>query len=616
MTQTDPVHLRILGTTDLHMNLRGWDYYGDRPQTDIGLTRTAALIRRARTEAEDAGGHCLLFDNGDSLQGTPLVHGLCDDDTAHPLMQCFGALGYDAIGLGNHDFNFGLPKLARILRDAPCPVICSNLIWPERPALPLVPHLMITRDTAQGVLRIGVLSVLPPQTLDWDKHLLAGKLAIAGMAASARDTARHLRATGADLVIALAHTGFGERDAHRAQENALRPLAALPEIDAIVAGHTHQAFPGPHAPDAPDIDATMGRVHGTPVVMAASAGSCLGVIDLWLERPDDATGWQLRDGRGSLRNLASTPADEDPALVALLAPYHERARASMNTRIGQFDRAMHSYFAFVAPDPALALVAAAQAWGVRRVLAGTEPAGLPLLSAVSPSKSGGRNGPWHYTDVPKGHALRRHILDLQVFPNDLRAVVVTGDQIRDWLEMSATVLQQVAPGSQGVALTDFALPGYNFDVIYGLEYSIDLSQPPRFRADGSLISPDHRRIAELTHDGRPVAADARFLVALNNYRLNGGGHFQALRQAVPVPVPRMRIAQLVEDYVQSRDKDPLDSAPPPWRLMPQQGTEIRVRTGPGARAYLDGTRFRDCGLDADGFLWLSMDLSPATVGTS
>ncbi|MEM9550678.1 MAG: bifunctional 2',3'-cyclic-nucleotide 2'-phosphodiesterase/3'-nucleotidase [Pseudomonadota bacterium] len=609
------VQVRLLATTDLHMNLCGWDYYADRDEPAIGLTRTARLIAQARSEAEEAGALSLLFDNGDSLQGTPMgdLATRLDPGEPHPLMAAFRRLQYDAIGLGNHDFNFGLPSLARALSHAPCPVICSNVDWVSADDMGCVPHAILRRETRHGALSIGVLSVLPPQTVVWDKDLLAKHVQVREMVDAARELVPRLRAAGCDLVVALAHSGIGAANEHPMQENAIRPLAALPGIDAIIAGHTHQRFPGPVFEGLKDVDPVNGTIHGTPVVMAATAGTCLGMIDLRLEQDADGQGWTVIGSTTQLRCIGNgdITTAEDPELRRVLEPAHQATRGEMNRHVGHLDRPMHSYFSLFAPDDGLALVAAAQAHAVRNALADTDYADLPVLSAVAPGKFGARNGPHYYSDVPAGPISLRHIADLHVFPNELRAVVVTGAVLREWLEMPASLFHKITPGADGADLVDPLVPGYNFDVIHGITYELDLTQPARFAPNGAVRNENARRVAQVRLDGVEIEDNDRFVVAINSYRANGGGNVQALKSAEQIALPPRRITDILRDYVVAKGSDPIEHAPAPWRFAPARDASVAVLTGPGARAHLHSLgdlRVSEAGLDGSGFLRLILTL--------
>jgi 2',3'-cyclic-nucleotide 2'-phosphodiesterase/3'-nucleotidase len=613
--------IRILATSDLHMNLSGFDYYSDAPEPSIGLTRTASLIRTARYEAMTAGALVLLFDNGDSLQGTPIGDWAAEQTNApHILMQAFGELGYDAIGLGNHDFGFGLEVLDRILADAPCPVLCSNAhrqktnpFWKS--------HEILTRRALyqgqQATLKIGVFSVLPPQTAKWESHRLQGKIVMDDMLTCARNKVRDLQAEGCDLILALAHTGLGSPNAEPDMENAVIPMAAIDGIDAVIAGHSHLTLPGPAHGGLDHVDAIRGRVHGKPVVMPGPAGSNLGVIDLILNRPGDGT-WAIQGHSAELRSICPVgaggvgqPVAEDPELLRMFAKGHSKTRRHAAKPVGRTDQHLHSYFSFCAPDRGLALVATAQAAALRPHLQESPLAELPLLSAVAPSKFGGRAGPRFYTDVPPGQVFLRHINDLYVFPNELQAVVVNGAQISDWLEMSVCVFNQINPGDE-TDLVDPSRAGHNFDVLQGLSYQIDLSQPSRFDELGRLTDAAHRRIHDIRFEGRPVAADQRFVVALNNYRANGGGHFPFVDHAEPVALPAQPVQQILQNYLSGAlPRDSMENAPRAFRFAPVSGATALLRTGPKARdhiAELEEYAPQLVREDDDGFLLIRLTL--------
>ncbi|EBA15908.1 2`,3`-cyclic-nucleotide 2`-phosphodiesterase, putative [Roseobacter sp. SK209-2-6] len=610
--------LRVLATTDLHCNLLSYDYFADRNDPGVGLSRVAAYIEKARQEVQVLGGATILLDNGDSLQGAPIGEiGLNDVPQIeqgrkpcepHPVMKAFTALDYDAIGLGNHDFNFGLEKLGQVLADAPCPVLCSNM----RPVghdqvLPFLHTTILERGFAGHpklpTLRIGLLSVLPPQTLKWDAHLLEGRVWIEDMVQSAAHRASELKSAGCDLVIALAHTGAGGEEAVPNMENALLPIVATSGIDAVVAGHTHLVLPDPATP------------LPKPVVMPGAHGSHLGQIDLNLEF--DQAGWQLADwqakvipiSRRSEAGKLGSLVEEDTGLVELLAEPHEETRRRMQKPVGHSSVALHSFFTLFGRDQGLAMVGQAQLEAVRSLLAGTEAGDLPLISAVSPGKFGGRSGPESYTDIEAGELCLRNIADLQIFPNELWAVVVDGAHLLDWLEMSAGLFNQIQPGQTGRDLVNSDRAGHNFDVLFGLEYEIDVTQPPRFSASGLLINAEAHRIHNLRCNGIEVTSDQRFVVATSSYRVSGGGNFRMAQEAERLPLPKLRIREAVCDFAAGHP--PERQMPYPWAFSAGVDANVFVYSSPTARKYLhelSELQFEELGVTPGGFLQLQICL--------
>ncbi|AXI53295.1 bifunctional 2',3'-cyclic-nucleotide 2'-phosphodiesterase/3'-nucleotidase [Sulfitobacter sp. JL08] len=621
MLNPSPVlRLRVLATTDLHLHLMAYDYHNDRADDAVGLVRTATLIRQARSEAEAQGVTVVLLDNGDLLEGTPMADVLAQSQVPHPLITAMHDLGYDAATLGNHDFDFGLDYLDRVLAQARFPVLSSNAkrlhgrAWPD--------HALLLRNINDQngqahFIRIGLIGLLPPQVMQWNRQILAGQVTVRDIVATGIEKARALRRGGADLVIALAHTGIADPRDGPNPENAALDLARTGEIDALIAGHTHLHLPGPDHAGWPEVDPENARLGTVPALMPGARGAVLGVMDLTLQQTE--TGWFVAQHSSALRPIALQTASgqtravvaDDVRLSRLFAPYHARALTQMRAHVRQTDAKLHSYFAALFPSDALALVARAQARTVRLALDGTDSGRLPLLSAVAPFKTGGRAGPLNYTDIPKGPLLQRHVADLYVFPNRLSAIRISGAILADWLEMSALFFCTHDPDlrtPQPLLIRDY--PMYNFDVIYGLSYEIDLRGPARFSPDGRLRDPVAQRIRNLRWNGAAVAADQPFVVAVNTYRAGGGGHFPGLAAA---PVVYDSDTTVVDCILQDLNT-PAPYAPPwpdPWQLCPLGGAQVSFETGPGAMAHLDdiaGYNPVPMGVNDRGFLKLHLTL--------
>lgn len=605
-----PMTLRILATTDLHMRLLPYDYLSGQDTPRTGLARAASLIQARRAEAQAS----ILLDNGDFLQGGPMADlaarragsfGPC-----HPAIAAMNALGYDAAALGNHDFDFGLPVLRRAVGQARFPVLAANLTLHRGPGFAASCILERRLTDASGkvvAIRIGVLGFLPPQTEDWDPGLRA-HLRCGDIVETARRAVPRLRARGVDLVVALAHSGIGDPQPGPRSEHAALALAALPGIDVLVAGHTHQVFPDPRWLGRPGIDARRGTLAGKPAVMPGFEGSHLGVIDLRF-----ALG---ADGRPQLTGFAveaepvgaALPAA--PAILRPVAPAHRATLRQLSTRIGCSATPLNSHFAVVGHDCGLRLVNLAQRWHVRQRLAGSVHAPLPVLSASAPYRAGGRGGPGHYTDVPAGTLNQRHLADLYSFPNRVTAIRLTGAELCDWLERSASMFNRIAPGARDAVLLDPDFPAYNFDVIDGVSWRIDLSQPARFHPDGRLIDPAARRVRGLVWRDRPIADTQEFVLATNSYRMARHGLFGPLvaRGAV-LPGRDALTRDVLHRYIRQlrRLRVPIG---PNWGFAPLPGTTIQFPTAPAAleRPLPDPARMQSLGLTPDGFARIRLSL--------
>lgn len=591
--------LRILCTTDLHCAILPYDYIADRPAPGTGLADASHLIDALRAE----GPECILLDNGDLIEGSPmsdwiaaaLAEGRID---AHPMIAAMNHLRYDAATIGNHDFAYGLPFLRDCIRAAGFPFVSANVVAAAGAATPppAPPFTILTRSVTDGAgqrqpIRIGVIGFAPPQTADWESLAFDGALATQDIVRTAEDLVPALRAQGADLVVALCHSGITGPDRAGAvahgpgPENAAVALAGVPGIDALVLGHTHRVFPGPDHPLCPVIDPVAGTLSGKPAVMAGYRGSHVGVIDLTLD-PAPGGGWTVAGHAAhALPVRPGPPRDDDfPPMVRMA---HKGLKHDMRRQIGRTAVPLHSYCARIGPCPSLALLAEAQFHAAWPLIARSDAAQLPVLSAVAPFRTGGIYGPGHFVDLPAGPLLRRHAAELYPYINHLCVIEIDGAGLAEWLERSASGFARVTPGLSDQPLLNPDEPGYNFDVISGVRCTIDPSRPPRYSLDGALLDPAARRVSDLTHQGRAVRPEDRFAVVSNSYRAGGGGGFVAARAGRRIAISDLSNRAALEAYIAMVPfvaPQPMAS----WRfarLAP--GTAAWVDSGPGVRAHLD-----------------------------
>lgn len=627
--------LSILATSDLHLHLCPWDYYADRPAPGTGLASVASRIAGLRAGAANA----VLVDNGDFLQGNALAEALADAGPPgpghpHPMVAAMNLLDYDAAALGNHDFNYGLGFLSAALAGARFPVLCANLRRidggpPLFSGWTIMERQVRCEDGRTRPLRLGLAGFLPPQVMVWDDAQLRGRMQVEGIVQAARRVVPQMIAAGAEVVVALCHSGIGALAAadDPGAEHAALALAALPGIDAVVAGHSHQVFPGPEFTGGDGIDAANGRLAGKPACMPGFAASHLGILTLTLERRGDRR-WRSVGGTGAAVSLAAvagagppgrtgpdpehacglaeapgpfrgplsdTPCDADMSrhLLQLCETAHVATRRHLDRPAGASAVALTSHFALAGDCIATRLVARAQAWHVERMLRGTAHAGLPVLSAAAPTRAGGRGGPGNYTDLPAGALRERDIAALCPFPNAIRALRVTGADLLAWLDHGAQVFRTVAPGSRDVPLLNPDWPAYNFDLIDGLTYQIDLSR-------------DRDRIRDLRHDGRPVAPDDAFVLATSSYRAAGGGGFPGCGQAiVPVLAAPTLVRSIVGAFLAIEGPWQAPSTPV-WRFAPMGATTALLDTGPGAAHHLPRPGLEPLDITDSGFLRLRL----------
>ncbi|MBO0345048.1 bifunctional 2',3'-cyclic-nucleotide 2'-phosphodiesterase/3'-nucleotidase [Roseibium sp. CAU 1637] len=609
-------HLRLMETTDLHVHVFPYDYYADRPTDTAGLARTATLIRQIRDEATNS----MLVDNGDFLQGNPLgdyiayERGMKDGDL-HPVIKGMNVLGFDAGTLGNHEFNYGLEFMQKVLAGANFPMVCANLASgklasnPRDDAFLLDPYLIVEKTVMDGAgksypIKIGFVGFVPPQIMNWDRGHLEGNVQTRGIVEAAKAIVPEMKEKGCDLIVALSHSGIDASSHQDGMENASLHLASVDGIDAVFTGHQHQVFPGPSYEGLPGVDVKKGTLFGKPAAMGGFWGSHLGVIDLMLERGGGS--WRIAGFTTEARPIYEKEGREVTPLVhsqedvlAAVQADHDATLAYVRRPVGETSAPLHSYFALVADDPSVQIVSKAQLWYIGDMMKETEWEGLPILSAAAPFKAGGRGGPDYYTDVPVGAVAIKNVSDLYLYPNTVRAVKVSGATVKEWLERSAGIFLQIEPGAQDAPLINPEFPSYNFDVIDGVTYKIDLSQPSKYGAKGEVLDPQASRIIDLQFDGAPVDPSQDFIVATNNYRAGGGGNFPGISDEVVIFVaPDTNRDVLVRYIVDQGTINP--SADANWTFKPMDGTSVLFDTGPRGKEHLNDVKGVDIVAAGDG----------------
>lgn len=599
--QAATVDLRLLETTDLHSNMMDFDYYKDTPTEKFGLVRTATLINAARQEATNS----VLVDNGDVIQGSPLgdymaAKGLTPNEV-HPVYKAMNTLDYAVGNLGNHEFNYGLDYLHRALAGAKFPYVNANII-DVKTQQPLFTPYLIKETTVKDkegktqTLRIGYIGFVPPQIMTWDKANLSGKVTVNDITETARKYVPEMRSKGADVVVVIAHSGLSAEPYKTLAENSVYYLSEVPGVDAILFGHAHAVFPGKDFADIKGADIANGTLNGVPAVMPGMWGDHLGVVDLVLN--NDSGKWQVTRSRAEARPIYDAAAKkslaaEESKLVAVLKESHDATREFVSKVIGKSADNMYSFLSLVQDDPTVQVVNMAQKAYVERYIQGDpDLASLPVLSAAAPFKAGGRkNDPASFVEVEKGQLTFRNAADLYLYPNTLVVVKASGKEVKEWLECSAGQFNQIDPrSSKPQSLINWdTFRTYNFDVIDGVNYQVDVTQPARYDGECQSLHPQAERIKNLTFNGKPIDPNATFLVATNNYRAYGGKFAGTgdshIAFASPDENRSVLAAWISAESARAGAIHP--AADNNWRLAPIHGDtplDIRFETSPSDKA--------------------------------
>lgn len=526
------VDLLLLGTTDVHGWLVPYDYYAGHA-TANGLAALRPVIDSIRAANP---GRTFLFDSGDLLQGNALAYVAARVDTLGPnaIIRAMNLVGYDASAIGNHEFNYGLPYLDHAVSQAAFPFLSANIFEDGDTTHAYAPSTLIPYVAGVGdTLLIGVTAATPPGVQIWDHDNVAGRLSFADVVKSVRPVVQSLRARGADLIVVLSHGGLaGSSYTGFPPENASAALAReVPGIDVIFMGHTHR--------EVPDTS-----INGVLLLQARNYARSLAVATVRLQRQAPGV-WHAISAHGQLL----PPVAPDTALLDSLRWVHERTLVYMRSVVGRSSARMDAAEARVRDTPIIDFINEVERRATGADLASTAAFNLRAV-------------------LPAGSVTVADLAGLYPYDNTLKVVRINGAQLRAYLEKSAEYYRTWT--GRGPVVGD--VPGYNFDVVSGVDYTIDLRQPAG------------KRITTLTYRGAPVRPDQSFTLALNNYRQGGGGGYSMLAGVPVVQDRQQEIRQLLIDEVQAKGEiRPEDYFQENWRLLPEAAAQEALREMAPAR---------------------------------
>lgn len=552
--------ITLLATTDVHGNVANWDYFKNAGYTDkagnaVGLAHAATAIKQVRQER--GADRVVVVDNGDTLQGTPLSYHYAKQEPVtasgltHPMAAAYNAIGYDANNIGNHEFNYGLPLLDKFKADLDSPLLGANVLDAKTGQPRYQPYRIVTKKVkGNKPVRIGILGLTVPGSMIWDKANLSGQVTIEDMVTSAKTWVPKVRAAGADVVVVMSHSGQGGLSSYDpvaaglgAENVSDRIAREVPGIDAVVMGHSHQEVAQQYVAN---------QTTGKPVLLTQPKNWAQSVSDVTFGLQQVRGTWEVRAASAKL--LASKDYQADPEVMAVVKPYHDKTVAYVNQVIATSTQEMSAAQSRYKDTAILDYIQMVQTQTVAKAMEGGQYANLPVLSIAAPFS--------RTALFPQGDVTVRDMAGLYIYDNTLEAVVMTGAQVKDYLEYSAKYFGQVPSGGtfDPETMTQVQYNGqnvwdYNYDIIAGLDYSIELTQPVGQRIQG------------LSFNGAPVADDQQLVVAVNNYRRSGGGNFPHIATAPVVYQQQQEIRQLLIDWANaSKTIDPDAFFVDNWKL--------------------------------------------------
>lgn len=575
-------HFKVLATTDIHAHVTNYDYYRDEILADIGLIGLSNIIHEIRSKHPNT----LLIDNGDFLQGNPIGNYLRDYalKNMHPIVSIMNELQYDAGTLGNHEFDFGITFLEKMIHDLNYPIVNANIVDDQNNPW-IQPYVILEReittdDSEKTEIKIGIIGALPPQVMMWNHKVfedyanVSKRLHVNDIVDSIKENLPKMRDEGADIIIVLAHSGFSNRPYEKGAENIIQFLADIDGIDAIVAGHAHNIFPD----DC--------HFFNKPIIMAGSFAQYLGVFDFNLEW--NGQKWLVKNVETSVVENQNNDQFENE-LFQLIKPAHELAMQRMNEPIVQNKTLFSSALSLVRDDACIQLIADAQAWYAKKMieqLCCSQYMNTPLLTAVPAFKVGGRkNSPYDFTWIDDQIFTFKNIADLYPFNNQLAVIEINGDELKEWLECANSIYFQLSEQDVGqqYLINWQNHRGYNRDVIKGdLEYIVDARFPRRYNGDCLLINNDSERIYGLLYQGKAVQPSDKFLMATNQYRAYSG-KFPGSGEEKVITLSSEEIPEIIQQYLYHliADKGEIDIiANNNWRLELGEAKNIIYETSP------------------------------------
>lgn len=504
MTDTN---VTILFTSDVHGNIYPL-LYGNNQPANVGLGKVAAILAEERAKNE----HTIVIDNGDLIQGTPLtyhyVHALADKK--NPMIQILNKLQYDGAVIGNHEFNYGLDILRKAASESEFPWLCANII-DETANQPFLGKPYIIKNA--GNIKIAILGITTHYIPNWENPSNISGLRFHDALEEAKYWVEKIKAEEQPNCIVVSYHGGFEKDidtgepteALTGENQGFSMCEQIQHLDVLITGHQHRTLTG--------------NINGIEVIQASNNGQLVGKITLTFTENG-----KLAAKKSEL--LSTEGVDADPDILALATSYEQSTQQWLDTPIGFIDGDMtvcDPMETRLSDSPLIEFINK-----VQMEAAGVKIANTALFNNDSPGF--------------KPNVTMRDIVSNYIYPNTLKVLAISGEDIKDALEQSAKYFEVDENGNPAVNKT-YLYPKpqhYNYDMWEGIEYILDISKPVG------------QRVTKLQYAGKDIKKDEQFEVVMNNYRAGGGGNYFMYQNKPVLREVQFDMSELIADYITER----------------------------------------------------------------
>ena len=475
--------LTVYSTSDIHGSVIGWNYFTAK-EADLGLAKVSTIINEGRRN-KGADDDILVIDGGDILQGTPLDTYMVQHPNEwkagqHPMFAAFNKIGYDAIELCNHEFNFGLDYLRKAIGKNKN-VLGANVIDDKTGKTwnGVRPYLMKTVKIDGEKVKVGIIGTDTPAIPNFEDPSHFAGVHFVDQVPVVKQCIKELKAQGADIIIGVTHSGVPRGDRNSAENQVVSIAEACPELSLLICAHNHVVIDNQSGVKGPDGTVYKDAViNGVPVVESGKDGKFVGESKLTLKKVDGK--WKVE--KVSTKAVSTKGVKDDPAIVAQVKPWHEKTLKNLQTVIGQASDVFSGAESNHQDSAIVDLVNE-----VQRHYAGTQ---LSASASFNTSQN-----------IDKGPITLQEMSGLYIYENYLYGIEINGAELRKYMEHAASFYGTT--------------PDYNYDMIQGVDYTIDMTKPV-----GS-------RITKLQYKGKDVKDTDTFTMAINDYRMNGGSGYMA-----------------------------------------------------------------------------------------